>query len=253
MVGADSEPTPPPVITAPPPAPTIPPPVGNTLQAEDDTFFVPAGSHLLSVAQNDQRADATDQVRISEVGEPSSGTVQIDGDQIQISIVDASSPITFTYTITDGSSTSQATATVVVLGTGTATTAEFTELQLGLADSADGGDDANSGVFPRFRVPPALLAILSLDLAQISLLWVVAGLIFPAILLLRARSDSGWVAVTGVDRDETVTVKLKFGELQLRHDARDIWRTGRKRRGLVQVETFGGTGWMKPDHLQSQS
>lgn len=208
---------------------------------------------MLPVAQNDQRAEAIDQVWISEVGEPSTGTVQIDGDQIQISTLGADSPITFTYTITDGSSTSQATATVVVLGTSAESTVELTELQLGLTGGADGGDDADSGTLPRLRVPTALLAVLSLDLGEISLTWVMATLTFPAILLLRSRSSSGWAAVTGVDRGETVPVELKSGELRLRHDARDIWRTGRKRGGLVQVETFAGTGWMKPDHLQSQS
>ena len=201
--------------------------------------------------QNDQRTNASDQLQILEVTQPSSGTVEIDGDQIVLSTGETTSSITFTYIVTDGSTSSEATATVVVLSDSGTSRIDDIELDLALTDP--GNDSETSGPLPTLQVPDALLAILSLDLREVSLMWLIGAMTIPLFLLFRIRSTSGWATIEGVDRGDTVPVQLRSGELRLRHDAQNIWVTGRKRRGLVQVETFAGTGWMKPDHLHRQT
>lgn len=234
------------IIAVPPSTTAPPPPIGSALEAADDAFVVPVGTHTLSVAQNDQRLAADDRLWISSIGEPSSGAVHVEGDQLVVSTGDFAGPITLSYTITDGITSDQATVTVTVVVAGLATTDNDIALDFVGADTAN----VDSGVLPTLDLPAVLLAFLSLELGLLSLPWAIAALVIPVIVVLRMRSAAGWANVVGVPNDKTAPVHQKSGELRLRHDARDVWLTGRKRRGLVQVETFGGTGWMDPDHLR---
>ena len=233
-----------------PPPTTIPAPVGNVLTAADDAYVLPVGTHTLPVAQNDQRLDASDQLQISEVSQPLGGTIQIVGDQIEVSTGDLVGSVTFAYTITDGITSDQATVTITIVGGAVTSANDLNDIALGL-DPASSQD--STGLLPSLNLPRLDLILMSLNLELLSFQWVLAALVIPVIWLHRLRSASGWAVVSGIGPNETAPVELKSGEYRLRHDAEDIWVTGRKRKGLVRVETFAGSGWMNPDHLRLQT
>jgi hypothetical protein len=237
-----------PVSVAPPT--TAAPPIGTELDASDDRYVVPQGQHNLPLAQNDRRRSLDDRLEIIGVTQPQSGSIEVVGDGVVLDTGTWTGELSFTYTVSDGDTSDVASVTVFVTAdTGLADT-NFVPIDGNgvLGQRTDEGGPQRA--LPLVRVPDVLVLFSSLNLSALSWLWVLFALVTPALWLILARRKSGWAAVCGVERGETAPVQIRRGEVQLRHDATNIWVTGRRKRGRAQVETFAGRGWMDPQHLQ---
>ncbi len=208
---------------------------------------------MLSVTRNDVRISEEDVLQITDVtGADPAVTLSVEGDTLVLETGEWSGELVLSYTVTDGETSEVATATVVVTDSAIAPISAASQ-----RGSFDGYGDNNSPdpdrILPRLEVPNFLVLFGSLNLAMFSNPWLLGALFLPLVALWRSRRKSGWAEVTGVPRGEVALVDLAGSQAQLRHDADEIWVTGRRRRGLVEVHVFGGSGWMDPDLLKFTS
>jgi len=211
--------------------------------ANDDRFILDGTTMLLPVLDNDE-GEAL-QVTVLEV--PAGVTVAVEGDQLRVT-VEAAGMHVLSYRITNGSSASTATVTVVNLGSEVLVDElAFVEAAGSRLSSDDVSESEDAPVWERLApaiVPPGLRALTDLELPLLGFSFVGAPAVLGMIAFWLVSRRRRYVRVDGVARSDSLDANGSGSDFELRHDAAALWSNGRRRRGLVQVQTPNGNRWV---------
>lgn len=226
------------------------------LVAVDDRFVIPPGQHKFDVLEND-RLNGTrspSALQLVSVQQPPNGEVTVENNQIAYDPgADDVAGVGFfelAYVVSDGEIEDEGLVRVHIVGLDVS--AEPAGARSVVAPALPYVDaEAAPRSIPELKMPAILLALTELRLPLLPL--AAAGILGLSLLLalLSVRKRRGFAAVSNVNRQGVAMVDSKEGDQKLRHDARGMWLTGRRRRdGKLRVESLLGSGWIDADQVE---
>jgi len=235
-------------------------PFSELVEAADDYYIMPSGTSTLDVSANDVLGR---RVSMTVLRQPNVGSVWVQDGNLVVEIPDnATDNIVFEYRLDNGTEVSDATVVIspqqqLSWGTVDASFVDSdTETTAGVdIDGTDASDEEASGIAERLqfltRPPTVWLSLVDLQLPLLPLTSAASVSLFGLLLLWRRGYLRRYATVRGVARGEALAVD-GTGFL-MRHNADQIWRTGRKRRraGTVQIETPAGYAWVQESLLET--
>jgi len=220
------------------------------LKAIDDEFVLAPGLHRLHVLDNDVGPDG---VEISVVDSTLANEVTIDGGVVTVEIAeDQVGDVEFTYLISASDATASANVRIGVVHLGTKSI-RASRPSSSVGDQADARTNGErlerEAIDLDLGVPPALTALSDLRLPWQQFAGMLLACSLAVLILGRRNKRSHFVAVDNVSRFETVPSSSDGSEFHLRHDAEGIWKTGRRRGDLIEIQTPNQLMWVKDSNV----
>lgn len=208
----------------------------------DDSFGAAENTVRFDVLGNDTIGD---NARIVSVSQPSVGSVEIDGNEVVVSVPPSfAGTLAFSYTVTDDSG-AEATADVQVFSVNVLSPASQST---NITDAP--GIETPAELVERFSALFVGLLQVRLTSVQLSTL-AFAPLVFGVLRWMFVRKEY-LVSVTNAPRSRSIDVGADAGVFKLRHNA-VIWSYGRTRKlsngkvkALVELPT-GDRSWIDAD------